>query len=73
MGIIWWGLAGCGGYTHTMLCHLKSSIFMFHRVVLPENGLEFCQQFNGAISFSKTMHNNLVQRRTNILDIAKLS
>ena len=29
---LWWGLAGCGCYTCTMLSHLKSSIFMFHRV-----------------------------------------
>ena len=29
---MWWGLAGCGCYTSTVFSHLKSSIFMFHRV-----------------------------------------
>ena len=40
---------------------------MFHRVVLPNDGVEFYQQFDGDISFTLTMHNNLLRHRTNIL------
>ena len=47
--------------------YLKAAIFMFHRVVLPKNRVEFCQQFNGAISYSLEMHYVLVRRRINIL------
>ena len=40
---------------------------MFHRVVLPKNRVEFHQQFDGDISFTLTIHYDLVRRRTKIL------
>ena len=47
-------------YIHTMLNHLKSSIFMFYRVVLPKDGVEFRQQFNGDVIYSS----NAIQHLT---------
>ena len=42
---------------------------MFHRVVLPKNGIEFCQQFNGDVISSLAMIYGGVQHRTIILVI----
>ena len=42
---------------------------MFHRVVLQQNGLEFCQQFNGDVISSLAMLYNVVRHHTIILVI----
>ena len=66
----------CGGggvvvwcYTHTMLNHLELSTFMFHRVVLPKNGVQFRQQFNGDDISSLAMLYSTIRHRTIILVI----
>ena len=59
-----WGVSWC--HTHTMLGHL---CFMFHRVILPTNGIEFCQQFNGDAISSLALLYNVVQQCTIILVI----
>ena len=45
---------------------------MIHRVVLPKNGVESCQQFNGDVTSSLAMLYDDVRRRTFIL-VIKLS
>ena len=40
---------------------------MFYRFDLPKIGVEFHQQFDGDISLTLTMHNNLLRRHTTIL------
>ena len=42
---------------------------MIHRVVLPKNGVESCQQFNGDVTSSLAMLYDDVRRRTIILVI----
>ena len=52
-----------------MLGHLKSSTFMFHRVVLQKNGVELCHQFNGDVIYSLAMKFNVLGQCTIVIVI----
>ena len=58
----WLGV-GVTHYTCTMISHLKSPTFLFHRVIFPKNGVEFCKQFNVYVIYSLAMiqHHMIIQ------------
>ena len=53
-----------------MIC-LKLPILIIHRLALHQNGVEFRQQFNGAIRTSLTAPYDHVRRRATLPDIVQ--